>query len=110
MAALPSWFMLERQLVWRALSRAWAKTGKRIAARMAMMAMTTSSSMSVKARRVRGRGVMKGAPCSWKTGNKKRRLREMEAARRGHCATQGTHVVRVLAAFLRRYDPVQVPG
>ena len=45
-----------------------------------------------------------------KTGNKKRRLREMEAARRGHRAAQGTHVVRVLAAFLRRYDPVQVPG
>src|SRR5687767_14112798 len=30
---------------------AWAKTGKRMAARMAMMAMTTRSSMRVKARR-----------------------------------------------------------
>jgi poly(3-hydroxybutyrate) depolymerase len=30
---------------------AWAKTGKRIAARIAMIAMTTSSSMSVNARR-----------------------------------------------------------
>src|SRR5207247_5661155 len=34
-----------------ALSRAWAKTGKRIAARIAMIAMTTSSSIRVKARR-----------------------------------------------------------
>ena len=33
----------------RAFSRAWANTGKRIAARMAMMAITTSSSISVKA-------------------------------------------------------------
>src|SRR5207244_6230058 len=40
--------MLLKQAVWRALARAWAKTGKRIAARMAMMAMTTSSSISVK--------------------------------------------------------------
>src|SRR5207249_3894311 len=37
----------------RALSRAWAKTGKRIAAKMAMIAITTRSSMSVKPRRVR---------------------------------------------------------
>src|ERR1043165_2972178 len=40
--------MLERQEVWRAFSRAWAKTGKRIAARIAIMAITTSSSISVK--------------------------------------------------------------
>src|SRR5437763_9802329 len=33
---------------WYAFFRAWAKTGKRIAARIAMIAMTTSSSMSVK--------------------------------------------------------------
>src|SRR5207247_5476931 len=46
--------MLLMQLAWRAFSRAWAKTGKRIAARMAMMAMTTSSSIRVKPdRRVR---------------------------------------------------------
>jgi len=32
----------------RAFSRAWAKTGKRIAAKIAMIAITTSSSMSVK--------------------------------------------------------------
>src|SRR5215212_5974928 len=41
----------ERQEVCRAFSLAWAKTGKRIAARIAMMAMTTSSSISVKPRR-----------------------------------------------------------
>src|SRR5262249_5953154 len=35
----------------RAFSRAWAKTGKRIAAKMAMMAMTTSSSIRVKPER-----------------------------------------------------------
>src|SRR4051794_7347830 len=43
-----SCLVLERQVAWRALSRAWAKTGKRIAARMAMMAITTKSSMRVK--------------------------------------------------------------
>src|SRR5579864_9449764 len=43
--------MLLRQLMARAFSRACAKTGKRIAARMAMIAMTTSSSMRVNARR-----------------------------------------------------------
>src|SRR5215204_3689004 len=32
----------------RALSRAWAKTGKRMAARTAMIAITTSSSIRVK--------------------------------------------------------------
>ena len=52
---MPIWRTLEVQTVWRALSRACAKTGKRMAARIAMMAMTTSSSMSVKARRVRDR-------------------------------------------------------
>src|SRR5687768_5947009 len=41
--------MLDMQALIRALSRAWAKTGKRIAARMAMIAITTSSSISVKA-------------------------------------------------------------
>src|SRR5262249_54331922 len=46
--------MLVVQEARRAASRALAKTGKRIAARMAMIAMTTSSSMSVKAGRVRG--------------------------------------------------------
>src|SRR5262249_35292460 len=35
----------------RALSRAWAKTGNRIAAKMAMIAITTSSSISVKPKR-----------------------------------------------------------
>src|SRR5712691_13310699 len=40
--------MLLEQLACRAFSRAWAKTGKRIAAKMAMIAITTSSSISVK--------------------------------------------------------------
>src|SRR5881396_1749884 len=48
-----SCLMLERQVAWRALSRAWAKTGKRMAARMAMMAITTRSSISVKPDRER---------------------------------------------------------
>src|SRR5213075_287953 len=46
-------FSLERQEAWRALSRACAKTGNRIAARIAMMAITTSNSISVNARRER---------------------------------------------------------
>src|ERR1051325_7771620 len=36
-------------MVWRALARAWANTGKRMAARTAIIAMTTRSSMRVKA-------------------------------------------------------------
>src|SRR5713226_7864269 len=42
------WRMLERQAVIRARSRAWANTGNRIAARMAIMAITTSNSIRVK--------------------------------------------------------------
>src|SRR5436190_16634618 len=42
--------MFETQVVIRAFSRAWAKTGKRMAARIAMMAITTSSSIRVNAR------------------------------------------------------------
>src|SRR5438105_4376647 len=42
--------MLLRQEVFRACSRAWAKTGKRIAARIAMIAITTSNSIKVKPR------------------------------------------------------------
>src|SRR5579871_2994716 len=48
----PNCFTLDRQEVARAFSRAWAKTGNRMAARIAMMAMTTSSSMRVNADRV----------------------------------------------------------
>jgi hypothetical protein len=44
-----SWRMFDRQLIWRALDRALAKTGNRIAARIAMIAMTTSSSIRVNA-------------------------------------------------------------
>src|SRR5438309_2048148 len=47
--AVPSCFRLEIQVILRAFSRARAKTGKRIAARMAIMAITTRSSMSVNA-------------------------------------------------------------
>src|SRR6185503_14853477 len=42
--------MLLRQAVLRAASRAWAKTGKRMAASIAIIAITTSSSISVKLR------------------------------------------------------------
>ena len=45
---MPSCFRLERQLVLRAFSRARANTGKRIAAKMAIIAITTSSSIKVK--------------------------------------------------------------
>src|SRR5206468_5172143 len=46
----PICLQLERHDAARPLSRAWAKTGKRIAARMAIMAITTSSSIKVKPR------------------------------------------------------------
>src|SRR2546422_7737109 len=49
MTARPIWRQLEEQLAWRAFSRAWAKTGNRIAARMAMIAITTSNSINVNA-------------------------------------------------------------
>ena len=44
-------FMLEVQEMARAFSRAFDSAGSSIAARMAMMAITTSSSISVKWRR-----------------------------------------------------------
>src|SRR5262249_452013 len=47
MKAVPNCLQFDRHPVARALSRAWAKTGKRIAAKIAMIAITTSSSMSV---------------------------------------------------------------
>src|SRR5689334_25158699 len=46
--ASPACLQLERQLIARAFARAWAKTGKRIAAKIAMIAITTSSSIKVK--------------------------------------------------------------
>ena len=49
MDANPSCLRLLIQVAWRAFSRACAKTGKRIAARIAMIAMTTRSSISVNA-------------------------------------------------------------
>src|SRR5438128_1711472 len=54
-AATPICRMFERQEAERAFSRACAKTGKRIAARMAIIAMTTSSSISVKPGRLERR-------------------------------------------------------
>jgi hypothetical protein len=44
--------MFERQVDWRAFSRARANTGNRMAAKMAIMAMTTSNSIRVKPRRI----------------------------------------------------------
>src|SRR5437870_2255056 len=49
MVAVPICLRFDRQPACRAFSFAWAKTGKRIAARMAIMAITTSSSISVNA-------------------------------------------------------------
>src|SRR5713101_179560 len=55
MRPVPIWRILEMQTLIRAFSRAWAKTGKRIAARMEIMAITTRSSIRVKADfRIRG--------------------------------------------------------
>ncbi len=44
----PICLQLDKHDVDLALSRAWAKTGNRMAARIAMMAMTTSNSIRVK--------------------------------------------------------------
>src|SRR5689334_22737420 len=49
MPAVPICFRFERQFAERAFSRACAKTGNRIAAKIAMMAITTSNSISVNA-------------------------------------------------------------
>jgi len=49
-------FWFERQVVRRAASRAWLKTGSAIAARIEMIAITTRSSMSVKPPRLRPSG------------------------------------------------------
>jgi len=46
--AFVSWFRLLRATTFFAAVLAWAKTGKRIAARIAIIAITTSNSMSVK--------------------------------------------------------------
>jgi len=48
--ARANWRTLLLQVAWRAFSRALAKTGKRIEARIAIIAMTTSNSISVKPR------------------------------------------------------------
>src|SRR2546425_8236829 len=48
--AMPHCLAWDRQAAWRALSRAWAKTGKRMAASIAMIAITTRSSIRVKPR------------------------------------------------------------
>src|SRR5438874_2020478 len=49
--AVPTCLTFERHDMPRAFARAWAKTGKRIAAKIAMIAITTSSSISVKPHR-----------------------------------------------------------
>ena len=51
MVAVANCLVLLKQLVWRAASRACAKTGNKMAARIAMMAITTKSSIRVKAER-----------------------------------------------------------
>src|ERR1051325_3308356 len=48
--AMPDCLVFERHCVLRACARAWAKTGNRIAARTAIIAMTTSNSIRVKPR------------------------------------------------------------
>ena len=50
MAATANWRWLEAQIAARAFSFALAREGKSIPTRMAMMVMTTSNSINVKAR------------------------------------------------------------
>src|SRR5438034_11201312 len=59
----PICFMFERQLACRAFSRAWAKTGNKIAARIAIIAITTRSSISVKPHQPRLREVWRDGWC-----------------------------------------------
>src|SRR5579872_123940 len=47
---MPSCLRFDWHVAWRAFSRAWAKTGNRIAARIAIIAITTRSSINVNAR------------------------------------------------------------
>src|SRR2546426_1028590 len=67
MIAVPNCFRCDWQLAERAFSRAWANTGKRIAARMAMIAITTSSSIRVKPFRrfIMSPLVLEGHPELW---------------------------------------------
>ena len=51
MNEVPICFRLDREAMLLALALAWAKTGKRMAARIAMMAITTRSSIRVNALR-----------------------------------------------------------
>src|SRR5262245_37601965 len=53
--AFPNWFTFETHPVRRADSRARANTGNKIAARMAIMAITTSNSISVNPDRERAK-------------------------------------------------------
>src|SRR5258708_37752410 len=63
-------FVLLAQADCRAFSRAWANTGKRIAARMAIIAITTSSSIRVKppVRRIRFLLYSSAAPQACESG------------------------------------------
>jgi len=49
LVAVPSCLTFDRDCVFFAAVFAWAKTGKRIAARIAMIAITTNNSISVNA-------------------------------------------------------------
>src|SRR5687768_15327863 len=64
--ARPICFMLLRQEAARAFSRAWAKTGNRMAARIAIIAITTSNSISVKPLRF----IMPSPSCAWPGGRR----------------------------------------
>jgi hypothetical protein len=64
--------MLERQAVCRAFDLACAKTGKRIAARIAMIAITTNSSINVKPARRRGERIRNIEPPGDKVTQKPR--------------------------------------
>src|ERR1044071_9728824 len=64
-AARPPFFLFVAHRVPRGFGLGFPKAGRSIAARIAMMAMTTSSSMSVNAKRERARELRCGDNVGW---------------------------------------------
>jgi hypothetical protein len=106
---VPSCFMFDRQAICRAFSRALAKTGKRIAASIAIIAITTSNSISVKPARADGRRLARGSLESPPAGT---RRSGSYAARVGRCVRRILDSLHwkpgllVLVGTARRLQPV----
>src|SRR5437016_183821 len=117
MVAVPTCFVLLRQEIARAFSRAWANTGKRIAARIAMIAITTSSSIRVKppVRRIRFLLILERSTASLRIPTN---TVSAPCARRARFGTEGSFAIRGVLPLYRqegdwsedRGDPISHPG